>query len=226
VRCRVTCPGSWSETGQCCNQGCGGAGSSTPTETESPAGPYGRLPDAKAPTPVPPPGVSYGFARNPTHTSRFTLKVEKPAVAAIVDIVYQFPGGQTLVSWGATDRPLRDGSLELTGGLGAPKGVSPVSSTFRVWYVEYEDGSTAGELDPSVARDVLEPRRLAVRRYAQRYAQLAREGIAAFQAALKAEKLPPELSEEDDIGRGMVQATANAIADPARLAERLELLSR
>jgi hypothetical protein len=175
-------------------------------------------------SPDPPPGVRFGYVTNPKAQSRFTLNLDKPAVAAIVDIVYQLSGGQTFVSRSLTDRPLREGSREITGSLGTVLG--PVTSTtFRVWHVEYEDGTTDGQLEAQVAREELEPVRQAVKRYARRYAELARKSLLAVEEALALEPMPPDASTEDDIARGLIQANVAAYPDPLVLAERLERIA-
>jgi hypothetical protein len=183
------------------------------------------LPGATVAEPEPPRDVVFGFAVNPTATSAFNLELPKPAVAAIVDVVYRMPDGAAFVARSVVDRPLGDGARKLEGKLGGVR-ETVASTSFRVWYVEYEDGTSDGALDPSAARQALEPFREALKAHARRYAGLARTGRSAVEEALKQEPTGPAVAVEQNVARGWIQASVEAFPRAQDLAARFEQAAR
>jgi hypothetical protein len=89
--------------------------------------------------------------------------------------------------------------------------------------VEYEDGSSEGDLDPGRFLEEFQSFRDEVRRAAGKYAAIARTGLDEVMAALDGEQ-PETLSAEKALAQ--VKANLLALPDPAALAERLDRLAR
>jgi hypothetical protein len=81
---------------------------------------------------------------------QYLATFDKPVVALIVDVMQTFPDGSTSTHTGKRDNFLRQGSRNITGHVGWSLRDGQMGQLIgRIRYVEYEDGSTDGDLDPA-----------------------------------------------------------------------------
>jgi hypothetical protein len=220
----ITRLGTYTENSSCCNDSCRNPSSLEPTTPQ-------RLACLSVPAwlaapplrrePIPPPDAGFTYALDEVKGGTYTLTLAKPAVAALVDLVYSTPDGEFVVT-SKYDNLLRAGNKTIKGPLPGVQGLPLVSTKLRIWYVEYEDGSTEGELGSIQVAGKFEPLREAVKKHARRYAAKASSEPDTIEQSLTAEK--PETS-LDKIALAVIKATLSGLEGSA-IGEQLGRLSR
>lgn len=159
----------------------------------------------------------------------YAVAFDKPASAFLLDVVFTDDLGNTSSLRTKYDNYLGEGRAIISGvfaRVSAPERLASIKGVVR--YVEYEDGTTAGDLDQFTALQEFQPLRKAVRAAALRYARLAREGgIGLVQTALAADQAIDKRarSREQRLAIQQIAVEMRATPDLTRLIGRLEAMA-